>query len=90
MRAAQVDSEHMESTGEKEGIDVRTMHSTLRNIGYAAAMVGGASATVYALAKAARNRDMSGVWAYDEAAAPPRALQPELLGLTDYLSLIHI
>ena len=84
MRAAQVDSEHMESTGEKEGIDVRTMHSTLRNIGYAAAMVGGASATVYALAQAARNRDMSGVWAYDEAAAPPRALQPELLGLTDY------
>jgi len=81
--AAQVDRERM-STGKEEGLDVRTMHSTLRNIGYAAAMVGGASATVYALAKAARTRDMSTLWAYDEAAAPPPALQAELLGMTDY------
>jgi hypothetical protein len=81
--AAQVGRESMASTGKGDGLDVRTMNSTLRNIGYAAAMVGGASATVYALAKAVRTRDMSNFWAYDEAAAPPRALQQELLGIPD-------
>ena len=52
-----------------------------RNIGYAAAVVSGSAATVYALSSALRKRDLSALWMFDQRAAPPPEVQRELRGL---------
>ena len=55
-----------------------TLGSTLRRIGYVAAAVSGAGATVYAVSNALSNRDAGSLWMLDELAAPPRAIQRRL------------
>ena len=51
---------------------------TLKKIGYAAAAVSSAGASIYVLSKALRKRKLGAIWSFDAHGAPPLAIQRQL------------
>ena len=54
---------------------------TLKRIGYAAAAVSSAGASIYMLSNTLRKRKLDPWWAFDVHGAPPLAIQQQLDGI---------
>ena len=67
-------------TGKRDS-EERSMHGALRGVGYAA-MVSGIGAAAYTLSTMVRQRGLHGLWMWDPSAAPPQAIQRELIGFS--------